>query len=45
MAALAQPSPLTRVDLLQGDVLLQLTPQFDLSAVLSRGAVVCQDEV
>lgn len=43
--ARASPSPLTCVDLLEGDVLLQLTPQFDLSAVLSRGAVVRQDEV
>lgn len=38
-------SELTCVDLLKGDVLLELTPQFDLSAVLPRSAVVRQDEV
>lgn len=38
-------SKLTCVDLLKGDVLLELTPQFDLSAVLPRSAVVCEDEV
>lgn len=35
----------TRVDLLQGDVLLQEPPQLDLGAVLPAGAVVGQDEV
>lgn len=36
---------LTRVDLLQGDVLLQQPTEFDLGAVLAAGAVVGQDEV
>ncbi len=36
---------LTRVDLLQGDVLLQQPAEFDLRAVLPTGAVVGQDEV
>lgn len=36
---------LTRVDLLQGDVLLQQPAEFDLRAVLPTGAVVSQDEV
>ena len=36
---------LTCVDLLQGDVLLQLPPQSDLGAVLAASAVVGQDEV
>lgn len=36
---------LTRVDLLQGDVLLQQPTEFDLGAILAAGAVVGQDEV
>lgn len=36
---------LTRVDLLQGDVLLQLPTEFDLRAILPAGAIVSQDEV
>lgn len=37
--------PRTRVDLLQGDVLLQEPAELDLGAVLPAGAVVGQDEV
>lgn len=36
---------LTSVNLLQGDVLLQQSTQFDLRAILPTGAIVSQDEV
>lgn len=36
---------LTSIDLLQRDVLLQQSTEFDLRAVLPAGSVVCEDEV
>lgn len=36
---------LTSIDLLQRDVLLQHSTEFDLRAVLPAGSVVCEDEV
>lgn len=38
-------APLTCVDLLQGDVFLQLSAEFDLSTVLPCGPIIGQDEV
>lgn len=37
--------PLTGVDFLEGDVFLQLAPDFHLCPIFAEGAVVGEDEV